>query len=127
MNFLRNHIISRIICFAFALHILNVSIDSPDAQPDSIAEDLSVNDIETMTEFVLETVLNIDNAIAEHDEPDESDGSSLGMKKMDFYFQRAALKAIAREHILPQPVFSDYKVSFYSSRYANVLIQPPEA
>jgi hypothetical protein len=29
MNFFRNHILSHFICFAFALHIFNMSVDTP--------------------------------------------------------------------------------------------------
>jgi hypothetical protein len=56
-----------------ALHIFNISVDMPDANPDSEPEDLTINDQETIVELVLEKCIGIENAIEEHDEPgDES-------------------------------------------------------
>ncbi|MGQ0829711.1 MAG: hypothetical protein ACT4ON_15090 [Bacteroidota bacterium] len=127
MRYLRNHIISRIICFVFALHIFNVSVDTPDTEPDYVPEDLSVNDIESVVEFVLENVLHIDNAIAEHEEPDDQDGTTFGMKKIEFYFPRASFELVEQIAIHGQVKFSNYKDHFYPSPYAEIVPQPPEA
>jgi hypothetical protein len=54
MNFFRKTIISRIFCILMAVHIFNLSVDTKDAAPDCIAEDLSINDQETVVEIVLE-------------------------------------------------------------------------
>jgi hypothetical protein len=49
-------------------------VDMPDAQPEDIPEDLSINDMESVIEIVLEKCLNIEDAISEHDETgDESE------------------------------------------------------
>jgi hypothetical protein len=73
MQRFRQHIVFKFICLALAFHIFNVSVDAPDAQPDSVPEDLTINDQESVIELVLETWLGFDNAVEEHDEPgDES-------------------------------------------------------
>jgi hypothetical protein len=74
--------INRLAAFLLAIHIFNFSIDSRDAQPDNIAEDLSYNDIESFHEFLLEDIFGLNDAIAEHDEHDSSDGSSCELKKI---------------------------------------------
>ena len=125
VNYLRNHIISRIICIAFALHIFNMSIDPPDAKPHNIPEDLSINEIESILEFALENVMGIKNAIPEHDEPDE-DKSTVDSQKIDCYPQQRTFRPIERTDIIAPTIFSNYKDRFYLSQYINVLIRPPE-
>src|ERR1035437_9819983 len=73
MNFVRTNIFGKIICFLFALHILNISVDSPDPQPEWVPEDLSVNDMESISEIVCEQILHIDNAFPENDDQDNAD------------------------------------------------------
>jgi hypothetical protein len=75
--------ISRILILLLVVHVLNLSIDAPDPLPDYIPEDMSVNDIETIAEYVLEKYLDIDNALPEHDEDDNAGDGKL--KKVDFY------------------------------------------
>jgi hypothetical protein len=70
----------RILSLLLALHFLNLSIDSRDPNPDAIPEDLSFNDIESITEFITEVVFGWHNAFEEHDERDSDEGGSL-----DFY------------------------------------------
>jgi hypothetical protein len=70
----------RIVCLLLALHFLNLSIDAKDPNPDTIPEDLSFNDIESVTEFIAEIVFGWHNAFEEHNEPDCDEGGAL-----DFY------------------------------------------
>lgn len=62
--------------------LFNYSIDIPDSRTDNFSEDLSINDIESFTELVLEKIVGIENAVPEHDD-DDSDGQSLNLKKID--------------------------------------------
>jgi hypothetical protein len=55
-----------------ALQILNLSVDSPDGHPFFVAEDLSVNDQESLVEFFVEKILGIHDAFPEFDDPDSS-------------------------------------------------------
>ncbi|MEQ8687595.1 MAG: hypothetical protein RIE86_19985 [Imperialibacter sp.] len=71
----RGYIFTRkFLAYFLALYLLNYSIDGRDAQPDHVAEDLTHNDIESILEFALESVLGIENAMQEHDEQDGSNG-----------------------------------------------------
>jgi hypothetical protein len=77
--------LNRIIALLLALYILNFSIDSPDAHPDNIAEDLAFNDIESFYEFILEDILGLEDAVAERDEHDPCDGGAFELKKVFLY------------------------------------------
>jgi hypothetical protein len=67
-----------------ALYLFNFSIDTRDAHPDHIAEDLNHNDIESVFEFSMECLLGIHNAVAEHDERDQDHAGSFDFSKI-FY------------------------------------------
>jgi hypothetical protein len=76
MKVLRKHFFLRFFWFGVALHLLNCAIDAPDPSPDHLAENLNVNDLESLTEVLLEQVLGIDNALAEYDEHDPGEAGS---------------------------------------------------
>lgn len=71
----------RIFCLIFALHFLNLSIDPKDPDPDSIPEDLTINDIESIAEFFAEVVFGWKNAFEEQDERDGDQGNALDFFK----------------------------------------------
>lgn len=77
--------IKRAISLLLALYLLNFSVDSLDAQPDHVAEDLSYNDIESMYELILEAVLGIENAVEEHEEHDFDEERTLELEKIHLY------------------------------------------
>lgn len=87
MKILRASKYFRFFWLALALHILNISIDAPDRYAESFPEDLTLNDIESISELVLENFLLIDNAIAEHDEHDNADGLSFEISKILLFAQ----------------------------------------
>lgn len=69
---------NRLFCLLMALYVLNFSVDPPDGYVRKTIyceekEDLRVNEMESVGEWVLEKLLGIKNAVPEHDEtPDES-------------------------------------------------------
>ena len=74
--------ITRLFCFLLALHFFNFSIDPKDVHPDSMPEDLSINDIESVVEFLAEVVFNHKDAFVEHDEKDHENGSPIDSYKL---------------------------------------------
>lgn len=126
MKFFRSNIISRIFCILMAIHIFNLSVDTKDAAPDCIAEDLSINDQETVVEIVLEKVLGIDNAIAEQDEPDQEDGGSLDFKKINLISHHSH-KLFFEPKIFHKKTEIKYVASFHQSPIFDVFSPPPEA
>jgi len=65
------------LCLFLALYLFNYSIDSRDSHSDHIAEDLSLNDIESILEFTMELVFGWDNFMQEHDEQDDINGGPV--------------------------------------------------
>lgn len=126
MKLIRNHIISKALCVLMAFHIFNCSVDMPDAQPDSIAEDLSFNDMESVVEIVLEECLNIKDAVAEHDEPDDDLPMDVKLAK-SFYFQNSYPGfLISIEKNIENSVPS-YKEIFFNEYITDILSPPPQA
>ncbi len=52
------------------IHLLNLSVDAPDLTPSYIAEDLTINDQESVVELITETVLGFEDAFPEYDDED---------------------------------------------------------
>jgi hypothetical protein len=130
MIWIRENIFVRYFWFLMAVHILNCTIDAPDTQPDNIPEDLSYNDIETLVEWVLEDVLEIENAISEHDEPDNNDGFSMEMKKTVWFHQVFELETATAP--MPKGGASDreylyFSAHFYPQHCCEVITPPPQA
>jgi len=94
MNFIRKNILFKIFSFFFSLHMLNISVDSPDVNPDWVSEDLSVNDMESISEIICEQILHIDNAFPEFDDHDNNDGGAPIITHLDLFFYNQPVIAI---------------------------------
>lgn len=95
LNAIRQSRLSRLFWGFMALYLLNVSVDAPDAALPGVAENLTYNDMESVVEVVLEQVLCIEDAIAEHDDPDRDHDSSLfGKKQITFLFYPPVLQVL---------------------------------
>ena len=98
-------IIIQFIALVLLVQVINISIDPMDPVSDKLGrlathEDLSINDVESIYEFVSEQFLGID--VPEQDEDDES----AFIKIMDFYFTQSSIE-IKNEY---QP----YDISFFT-------------
>lgn len=128
MQFLKKHIVFRYFWLFMALHILNCSVDSPDAHPDYVPEDLAYNDIESISELVLEQILGFENAVAEHDEHDTEEGASFGVAKILLYCQSSfefSIKRISlRPYLKNTPL--NYEQTFISQFHPDIVSPPPQ-
>lgn len=124
MKKLREHIIFRVFWGMLALHIFNIGIDAPDLFFQQ-KENLAFNDIESIVELVLEDILDIDNALSEYDDSDESDQMKFE-KKVDFYFEfptiTVSLKLIPFDKKRGSHLYSP----FLTRHSLGELFQPPE-
>lgn len=127
MRYLRRHIITRILLGLVTATILNLSVDAPDFHQNTVAEDLSFNDIESVVEWLLEDVCEIENAIPEYDDDDSEHGK---LPKHDQQFQPfyksfgVNMSLIADYSRKNSPNFG---ILFFSDRTAtSELFQPPE-
>ncbi|MFD2934291.1 hypothetical protein [Spirosoma flavum] len=85
----QNFLVYRFLCFLMALHVINIGIDTPDieslsSRTTAYHKDLSINKIESISEFVLETCLGFVDAVPEHDDPDED--SEFAEREHDYTF-----------------------------------------
>jgi len=128
MKFIREHIIFRCLWFVLALHIFNCSADTPDPQPESVPEDLSYNDMESIVEIVLEEVLDIDNAIAETDDTDTDGDNGLNLKKgLDFSYHQSALKTLFCNTSILVCKHALYKEKYSEQFHPELTPPPPKA
>lgn len=82
-------VLHRLFCLLIAVHLINMSVDAPDGYAIRVLlgeqhENLSVNDIESLSELVLEECFGLVNAVPEHEEPDQN--SSLTELEEEYIF-----------------------------------------
>lgn len=116
-------LVSKVTSFLLALYVLNFSVDTRDIQPNWVEEDLSHNDIESLVELALEVVLKIENAVPEHEEEDNDDGSSVEFKK--FCCIPLLSSVIAYTHTRQVENLTPYAESVVN-RYLEINSPPPE-
>jgi hypothetical protein len=110
-----------------ALHILNICVDTPDVQSETVPEDLTINDMESIVEIVLEKGFKIDNAISEHDEPDENDAGNFEMiKDFKLYSSPVTTRFLSPVSIVPKASIP-YNDFHYSSFINEISPPPPKA
>jgi hypothetical protein len=114
-------------CFLLALHIFNFSIDPRDPHPDNIPEDLSFNDIESITEFLTEVVFGWANVFEEHDEHDSNEGGALDFFKC--YISEGSITATSTNtyHALDICKFRIRNSADISSITIDITSPPPKA
>lgn len=127
MRYIRHHFLVRFLCGLVAAIILNFAVDAPDLYDNHIPEDLSYNDIESVVEWVLESVLQIEDAVVEHDDNDQNSPLKID-KHLDLFYDYScsAVFPIFIEHFSkPARNFGDPNFSGQSA--CDELLQPPEA
>ncbi len=112
-----------------AFHIFNISVDTPDADPGSVPEDLSYNDMESVVEIVLEKMLGYDNAIVERDEPgDENDHSQTFEIQKEFtYCNFHTFSFSFRIPVNVVKINTPYNQQFICSYSSEITPPPPKA
>lgn len=82
--------------------MLNCSIDAPDGLPGFKAEDLSINEMESISEVVLEKCLGFEKAVPEHDENDQEEGLDLKWYKLATPVWRPSFDNIVKYNLQPE-------------------------
>lgn len=125
-------VLHRLFCLLMALHVINMSVDAPDdyavyrvlnAQQ---RENLSVNDIESLSELVVEEWFGFANAVPEHDEPDGN--SSLAEFEEEEYivtqsFVFAPFLALA--HFLVVTERLSFHTTYAPTPVVEIVAPPP--
>nr|WP_292963217.1 MULTISPECIES: hypothetical protein [unclassified Allomuricauda] len=110
------------------LILLNLSVDPPDGHPESIAEDLDYNDMESIVEIVLEQVLDIENAIPEQEDDDTNQTLLVKTFQPIFYQQQIGFDFLIDLDLISK----SHGNSFYKNRYfkqfqPEITTPPPKA
>ncbi|MDR6197653.1 hypothetical protein [Siphonobacter sp. SORGH_AS_0500] len=113
-----------------ALHVINLSIDTPDrnvcySEDGETHEDPTINDMESLIEFVLEEGFGLDNVVPEHDEPDED--SDLTKLNQDYFFTPTfrLLPPVETVIVLPTLFIPD-RTDELLSRMLEISSPPPQ-
>jgi len=128
LSCIRRYRFIRLFWGLMAFHLFNISVDAPDLPMHDIGENLAYNDMESVSEFFLEEMLCIIDAVPECEDPDREDNSGT--------FEKTLLVLG-----LPEPVFfprfpiptGDQRTSpMYKNLHRNgfspdVVSPPPEA
>lgn len=114
-----------------AFYVINVSIDAPDGYvtPNSkgeYKEDLSVNEVESIGELLLEGLFGIQNAVPEHDESDEEEDQ---ISKIFFDWSLPTPVVAYQFTVNAELIFSSllpYTGVIYGSTPAQINTPPPK-
>ena len=80
---LRNNLFINLLWGVMGLYLLNISVDTPDQEPEHIPEDLTINDQESIVEIIIEQVLGYEDAIKEYDDDEPEDCNTKTNIKID--------------------------------------------
>jgi hypothetical protein len=85
MNISSSHIIHKFIAILLALNIFNNSVDSIDPVSHGLSEDLSFNDIESVSELVAEIIFLFDNASIELEDNDAESNEANVKEEIEYH------------------------------------------
>lgn len=125
MEITRKHIAIKFFWFLMALHILNLSVDSPDPRPDYIPEDLSFNDMESIVEIVLEQMLDIEDAVPETDDDDTSRSLLVKTNFQPVYYQQQIDIQFKFDGQIAISNKSFFYYNAYSEQFHSEVVPPP--
>ncbi len=123
---IRNSVFTKILWGLIGLHLLNISVDTADPNPEHIPEDLTINDQESIIEIVLEKVLGYENAIKEYDDHDTEDHNKKTNVKIDLTTHNIVDNAL--NHLFIQTTrhkFPDYN-TYLTNGFQKLDIPPPK-
>ena len=128
MEFLRHSKIMSAFWLCLAAMILNYSIDVPDPHDDSVEEDLSYNDVESVTELIFEYGLGWYNFVPEHDEDDPEDKGGFAKKIEVAFVLRSFTFEVVPESTIPNTGhYFRYAISAPEPQFIKGVYKPPQA
>ena len=125
IRYFRNSTFVSVLWGVMALYLFNISVDTADPDPVHVAEDLTINDQESMVELVLEQFLGFENAISEHDDPDTENNQKKSLSKLDLFGQ---LRVISNCPTIPvrlkKELFPDFTETL-ATGHSQLSTPPP--
>ncbi len=125
--FIRNSMFSKVLWGIMCVYLLNLSADTTDPYPRHFAEDLSINDQESIVEIVIEQILGYENAIKEYDDNDTADHHKKGDTKTVFMarYTTETKSFLNFEFNIPARQFQDYS-SLLLTGFHQLDTPPPK-
>lgn len=120
----RNTILGKFLSIGIALYVLNVSIDSADATTFQGKENLTINDIESFAELIVEELIQVEDFFTEFDDQD----SESTLQNTQFSFLGIPVSTLILDPVLfdHQPLrYDSYKLAPYFS-CITITSPPPE-
>ena len=109
-----------------SLYLLNISVDTPDPNPEYIPEDLAFNDQESIVEIVVEKVLGFEDAIKEYDDHDSEDHNKKKNVKIDLLVHVAnGCNKTHNKVIDRKKLYSDYEARL-TNGFIEIDSPPPK-
>lgn len=111
-----------------AVLFINTSVDPADPQGDWVEEDLSLNEMETITEIIAEQILDIEDCFEERDDND-SEGSTpvKPVKDLSQYEPEKIVMLNPASSLVASHSKPDYFKRFRSQFVSEVNAPPPKA
>ncbi len=123
MDFLRQSLIGKGLIFALALYLLNGSVDFQDQRIANYQEDLTINEIESFAELIIEEIVCIDNFFEEQSES-EAEPTTKGTHVFKYLVPNPLVLTFN-----PIDVSMSYypgEIVFYYFTHSTILTPPPQ-
>lgn len=128
MNRLRHSKILSALWLFLTVWIFNYSIDIPDPQNDSVREDLTYNDIESISELIFEYCLGWEDFVTEHDEDDPDDRGGVSKKiELVYVWKFVPVKVVAKTFVPGTEHFFNYSLKEPEIPFIPGVTKPPQA
>jgi hypothetical protein len=116
----RTSLPAKLTLWLLILQSVNLCIDPPDPFPSHIAEDLSINEIESFVELIWEEICVVEDAICESDDPDEEKNAAPAHPYIAF------VRHIERSYVIPSPYLSRiaYPIDRHNARLRGLKPEP---
>jgi hypothetical protein len=116
------HRFFKLVLITIAFQVMNMSIDPVDRLIG--AQDIAINEMESCVEFILEMVLDKQDAIEETDEPDDS--TDRQVSQLILYISQNIIEAKARVCVGGTTKHSTLKVDRFYTHTIPINSPPPK-
>lgn len=127
MQFIRRHIIFKYFWLLMTALFINTSVDPIDPNGDWVAEDLSVNEMETIIEIVAEQILDIEDCFKETNDDDPDSSTAVKVLKDVSHYIPVKIPTPKLGSVLADALpIPDYFKRFNSQFISEINAPPPK-
>lgn len=123
LKLLRQSLIGKGLIFGLAFYLLNSSVDFQDQRITEHKEDLTINEIESFAELIMEEIVCIDNFFEEQSEAD-SEPAIKGAKTLSYLVPSPLV--LPFKPVVVSMSFLSSDIIFYYFADSTILTPPPQ-